>query len=48
LIEKLPSGQKRTPAIVAATVFFLITAICIAWLITLSANGQNAFIYFQF
>lgn len=48
LLEKIRPDQKRSPAITVATVFFLITAICLGWLIVLSTNGQNAFIYFQF
>lgn len=48
LIEKIHPDQKRSPAITVATVFYLVTAICLGWLIVLSTNGQNAFIYFQF
>lgn len=48
LIEKIPENRKRSRAVTVATVFFLFTAICLGWLIVLSTNGQNAFIYFQF
>ena len=48
LMERVPVRRKLTPAAAVATVFFMVTAICLGWLIVLSANGQNAFIYFQF
>lgn len=47
-IEKNPVRRRRSPGETVALVFFLVTAICLGWLTVLSANGQNAFIYFQF
>lgn len=48
LIERIPVKRKLSPAATVITVFFLVTSICLGWLIVLSTNGQNAFIYFQF
>ena len=48
LIEQIPVKRTLSPAATVVTVFFMVTAICLGWLIVLSTNGQNAFIYFQF
>lgn len=48
LLERIPSRPRLSPAVTVITVFFMVTAICLGWLIVLSTNGQNAFIYFQF
>ena len=48
LLERVPEKPRLSSAQAVTGSFFLLTAIILGWLVILSTNGQNAFIYFQF
>lgn len=48
LAERMAPGKMDSRGQRALACFYAVLAIGLGWLIVLSANGQNAFIYFQF